>query len=104
MPRGKPPKRGGAFGSRIDNPQTKESIIRIERKEIHGQIVDVKICSPGNSTNPIEIRGTKKQKANNFYEPDKFSLGPISSGLHGSKTTPSFRDKKKDLDEEETES
>jgi hypothetical protein len=103
MTRGKPPK-GGVFGSRVDATKREVKIIRIERKEIHGQMVDVKICEPGSSSNPIAIEDIKRPKSNAFFEPQRFSLGPMSSGLHGTTQHLSFTVKKtKPIDEDETD-
>ena len=82
MPKGKEPK-NSLFKSKDFKEQKVVSVIRIERKKIHGQMVNVKICEPGNATNPISLDGFRKISRSDHWEKNRLSLGPLSSGLHG---------------------
>ena len=102
MPKGREPK-NNRYKPRLskESDYIESNTLRVEMKEIHGQLVEVKICKPGSVMNPIGISEEKKAKSNQHFEPNRLSLGPISSGLHGSKTVPSFRRKKIDDGENE---
>ena len=55
--RGKDPK---SSTNRFPKSGATADVTRIEKKMIHGQMVDVKIVSPASAMHPIEIPSTKR--------------------------------------------